>query len=92
MAMRWILPPPVPRVLGYKQITNSGTDKNSVATIGSIPPPMVTDGSRIYFTEEQSSSSEIGQVAITGGDSSRVPTPFPNTAVNGISPDGSDRS
>jgi serine/threonine protein kinase len=90
LAMRWILPPPVPRVLGYKQITNSGTDKNSVATIGSIPPPMVTDGSRIYFTEEQNSSSEIGQVAITGGDSSRVPTPFPNTAVNGISPDGSD--
>jgi serine/threonine protein kinase len=90
LAMRWILPPPIPRVIGYKQITNNGTDKNSVATIGSILVPMVTDGSRIYFTEEpKDGRSEIGQVSVTGGDSTRVPTPFPNTAVNGISPDGS---
>jgi DNA-binding winged helix-turn-helix (wHTH) protein len=80
-----------PRVLNYTQITNDGADKITVLTIGSINPPMVTDGSRIYFTEQQNGAAGvIAQVSVTGGATALVPTSFQNTAVNGISPNGSD--
>jgi DNA-binding winged helix-turn-helix (wHTH) protein/Tol biopolymer transport system component len=83
--------PPTPRVLNYTQITNDGADKITVLTVGSIRPPMVTDGSRIYFTEQQNGANgTIAQVSVTGGATALVPTPFPNAAVNGISPSGSD--
>jgi DNA-binding winged helix-turn-helix (wHTH) protein/Tol biopolymer transport system component len=80
-----------PRVLNYAQITNDGADKITVLTIGSINPPMVTDGSRIYFTEQQNGATGvIAQVSVAGGATALIPTSFPNTAVNGISPNGSD--
>ncbi|MGA8311770.1 MAG: protein kinase, partial [Terriglobales bacterium] len=91
MAVRWSLPLPTPRVLSYTQLTNDGTDKITVLTVGSIQPPMVTDGSRVYFTEEQKGSNGvIAQVSVTGGTTALVPTALPNVAVNGISPSGSD--
>ena len=91
LAIRWILPPPTPRVLSYTQITNDGADRINVVSIGSIQPPMVTDGSRLYFTEQQNGENGvIGQVSVTGGDSALVRTPFSNVAVTGISPSGSD--
>jgi len=86
-----IATPRTPRVLNYIQITNDGVDKNTVLTIGSIQPPMVTDGSRIYFTEEQQGANGvIAQVSVAGGATALDPTPFANVAVNGISPSGSD--
>ena len=82
---------PTPRVLNYTQITNDGADKITVLTIGSIQPPMVTDGIRIYLTEQQhGANGVIAQVSVTGGATALVPTPFTNVAVNGISPGGSD--
>ncbi len=92
MAMRWILPLPPPRVLSYSQITNDGGDKITVTSVGSIQSPMVSDGSRIYFTEEQQgiANGVIAEASVTGGATALVPTPFLNVAVNGISPSGSD--
>ena len=85
------LSPPTPRVLNYTQITNDGADKITVLTIGSIQPPMVTDGSRVYFTEQQKGANGvIAQVSVAGGATALVPSSFPNVAVNGISPSGSD--
>jgi len=85
------LSPAMPRVLNYTQITSDGADKITVLTIGSIQPPMVTDGSRVYFTEQQKGANGvIAQVSVAGGSTALVPSSFPNVAVNGISPSGSD--
>jgi Tol biopolymer transport system component/DNA-binding winged helix-turn-helix (wHTH) protein len=84
-------PLPVPRILNYTQITKDGADKITVVSIGSIRPPIVTDGSRLYFTElRRGASGFIGQVSVTGGETATIPMPFPNVAVLGISPSGSD--
>jgi Tol biopolymer transport system component/DNA-binding winged helix-turn-helix (wHTH) protein len=92
MTALWqFLPLPPPRILNYTQLTNDGADKISVVTIGSIAPPIVTDGSRLYFTEKrEGDKSLIGQVSVTGGETAIIPTPFPNVGVIGISPSGSD--
>jgi Tol biopolymer transport system component len=87
----WASPLPVPRVLNYTQLTKDGTDKINVVSIGSIPPPIVTDGSRLYFSElQRGASGVIGQVSVTGGETAIIPTPFSNVGVLGISPSGSD--
>jgi Tol biopolymer transport system component/DNA-binding winged helix-turn-helix (wHTH) protein len=83
-------PPEALRVLNYTQITNDGADKTTVFSVGSIPPPMVTDGSRLYFTEGHESGSTIGEVSLRGGETEFVSTPFPNAVVAGISPSGAD--
>ena len=92
MTVLWqFLPSPPPRILNYTQLTNDGADKISVVTIGSVAPPIVTDGSRLYFTEKrEGDKSLIGQVSVTGGETAIVPTPLPNVGVVGISPSGSD--
>ncbi len=75
LAMRWILPPAIPRVLSYTRITNDGAEKD-VITVGSIQPPLVTDGSRIYFTEQpKGANGVVAQVSVAGGATARVPTP-----------------
>jgi len=87
----WVWPLPPPRVLNYTQITKDGGDKIEVASIGSIPPPIVTDGSRLYFTEQQrDGSNAIAQVSVTGGETVFISTPFANAGAVGISPSGSD--
>jgi Tol biopolymer transport system component/DNA-binding winged helix-turn-helix (wHTH) protein len=86
-----VWPKPAPLVLNYTQLTKDGNDKISVASIGSIRPPIVTDGSRLYFTELQRDARHvIGQVSVTGGETAIIPTPFPNVGVLSISPSGSD--
>jgi Tol biopolymer transport system component len=91
MAMRWILPPPTPRVLRYTQITNDGAAKFNELTIGSVRPPIVSDGPRLYFTEQKvNASAVIAQISATGGEIAVIPTTFVNVGVVGISPSGSD--
>jgi Tol biopolymer transport system component/DNA-binding winged helix-turn-helix (wHTH) protein len=87
----WVWPAPAPRILNYTQLTKDGADKINVVSIGSIRPPIVTDGSRLYFTElQRGASSVIGQVSVAGGETAIIPTPFPNVGVLGISPNGAD--
>jgi Tol biopolymer transport system component/DNA-binding winged helix-turn-helix (wHTH) protein len=91
LVVLWTSPLPPPRILNYTQITHSGTSKINVVSVGSIAPPMVTDGSRVFFTEEErGGNNAIGQVSVAGGDTILVPTSFPNAGVLGISPSGSD--
>ncbi|MGE5325975.1 MAG: protein kinase domain-containing protein [Deltaproteobacteria bacterium] len=72
-------PLPPPRVSDYVQLTNDARSKF---------PPILTDGSRIYFSEAGDSGWVIMQVAITGGTPVQIPTPFPNNLLADISPDG----
>jgi Tol biopolymer transport system component len=77
--------------LNYTQLTNDGADKINVVSIGSIRPPIVTDGSRLYFTEEQrGAGGVIGQVSVAGGETAIIQTPFANVGVLGIAPNGAD--
>jgi len=88
----WLISTPsAPRVLNYTQLTKDGADKINVVSIGSIRPPIVTDGSRLYFSElQRGDSGVIGQVSVTGGETAIIPAPFSNLGVLGISPSGSD--
>jgi eukaryotic-like serine/threonine-protein kinase len=87
----WLSPSPKPRITGYTQLTHDGKDKVSVLSVGSVPPPIVSDGSRLYFVEGRGLGNfGIGQVSVSGGDTSIVPTAFTNAAPLSISPSGAD--
>jgi serine/threonine protein kinase/Tol biopolymer transport system component len=73
----WPLPPP--RVTGSTQITHDGALKGG----------MVTDGARIFVSETSAGHFILTQVSAAGGETSEIPTPFPNVALAGISPDHS---
>jgi len=77
IALRYLWPLPPPRVTGSRQITQDGTGKFGLAT----------DGSRLYMSRTNGRSVQLMQVAVSGGETSEIPTPFPNVAVFGISPD-----
>ncbi|MGE5326850.1 MAG: protein kinase domain-containing protein [Deltaproteobacteria bacterium] len=78
----WLTRPlPPPKVSNYVQLTNDSRGK---------APPILTDGSRIYFTEPASAGWTIKQVPVAGGTPVQIPTPFPNTQLADISPDGSE--
>jgi Tol biopolymer transport system component/predicted Ser/Thr protein kinase len=66
---------PPPRVAGLVQLTNDGRTK--VAAFTGLPDPMVSDGSRIYFTERVVfPKADLEQVSIEGGEPAPVPIPF----------------
>jgi len=68
LAFRSPLPPP--QILGTSQITNDG--KVKLGGLGGIPPPILTDGSGVYFLEGvESSNPSLAQVSVEGGE----PTP-----------------
>ena len=69
-----------PRVLSVNQITQDNLPKVN----------LFTDGPRLYFTEDVSERSVIGQVSAAGGDVVRVPCPFPYVSIVSISPNRSE--
>ncbi|MGH9651802.1 MAG: hypothetical protein ACRD3I_15220, partial [Terriglobales bacterium] len=77
-------PVPPPRVLGTSQITNDGRPK--VGGIGDIPPPLLTDGGRIYFVQSLATNPMLLQASVEGGETVPIPltTRF-NNLIN-ISP------
>jgi hypothetical protein len=76
----WLSRPlPPPRVLKTTQITHDGAGK-----IG-----LLTDGSRLYITEDISAKQFLVQGSVAGGETSRIDTPFTNSVVSDISPDHS---
>ncbi len=78
----WLMrPPPPPRVSNYVQLTNDSRGKFW---------PLVTDGARLYFTEPSGAGWAVMQVSVAGGTPVEIPTPFPNTQISDISPDGSE--
>jgi len=56
-------PEPPPAVISSLQITNDGTSKRS----------LVTDGTRLYFSEYVSGHSVLMQVSASGGETASVP-------------------
>jgi serine/threonine protein kinase len=72
-------PAPPPRVLATTQITHDGRSKGG----------LLTDGSRLYMAEFNTGNNVLSQVSTKGGDTSVIPTPFPNIRIQDISPDHS---
>ena len=79
-AIVWLLTPSAPvRVKGVKQITRDGFFKSN----------LVTDGSRIYFTQLSTERIKVAQVSTAGGETLALSTPFQNTNVFDINSDHS---
>ena len=76
---RWLTPAPAPRVAESHQITHDGLPKFG----------LVTDGARVYFTENVGGHLVLSQVSAAGGDTSPIPTTFSNVLVSDISPNRS---
>jgi len=51
---------------------------------------LVTDGNRIYFTENPPGGSKVAQVSNRGGETANVNVPFPFAIVNDFSPEQSE--
>jgi serine/threonine protein kinase/Tol biopolymer transport system component len=70
-----------PTILGSVQITKDHSDKYG---------PLVTDGSRVFFSSETSNGVFLNQVSAVGGETVRISTPFRSPVVFDISPDHSE--
>jgi serine/threonine protein kinase len=79
------VPIPPPKVLSSVQITNDGIAKNA---------PIITDGSRLYFSAVVAGAWSPYQVSVGGGQpaplSAHITAPYTFTNLAGISPDGSE--
>jgi hypothetical protein len=84
-ALRPALPPP--RVTSYKQITHDGLPKSFA---GERVANVLTDGSRVYPQENLNGRYVVAQVSAAGGDTAPMPMPFPNVALDNMSPDKSE--
>ncbi len=84
LALAWFFRPtvPPPRVFGVRQLTHDGKPKWSGGTPNM---PLFTDGSRLYFMETNLSDFTITQVSTMGGESERVPVPFPIAGLGDVS-------
>src|SRR5262245_14233665 len=78
-------PLPPPKVTAYTQITRDGLQKGSNGFAS-----LVTDGSRIYFSESVDEQRVIAQVSVTGGETVPIPAPLPAAHVKDISPSRSE--
>jgi len=86
LALAFIFRPtlPPPRITGFTPITHDGQVK---AVFGPVAPIVLTDGARLYIQESVNGRYVIAQVAVSGGDTVVMNTPFPNASLNNISPD-----
>jgi len=78
---------PPPRITGYTQITHDGWQKNS---FGQTTPTVLTDGPRLYIQETVHGRFVVAQVSASGGDTVPIAMPFPNAALDNLSPDKSE--
>jgi len=67
------------RVVDSLQLTSDAHPKSS----------LVTDGARIYFSEEKGGHFVLQQVSTAGGESAPLVVPFPSADIYDISPDRS---
>jgi serine/threonine protein kinase/Tol biopolymer transport system component len=85
----WLLRPslPPPRITGFTQLTHDGWQKNFY---GQAAPTVLTDGPRLYIQENVHGRFVVAQVSAAGGDTVPIATPFPNTALDNLSPNRSE--
>jgi eukaryotic-like serine/threonine-protein kinase len=76
--LAWVLRPtlPPPKVVGSVQITNDQLPKDN----------FVTDGARLYVGETLAGHVVLSQSSTEGGETSQIPTPFPNIQVFDVAP------
>jgi Tol biopolymer transport system component/DNA-binding winged helix-turn-helix (wHTH) protein len=67
-----------PKVLRYTQLTNDGLKKSATVTAA-----LATDGSSIYFGEQDGQQGLVAQVSVTGGNVSTVAR-FQNPNVSAV--------
>jgi Tol biopolymer transport system component/predicted Ser/Thr protein kinase len=87
----YFLRPMVPpaRATGTTRLTQDGAPK--LFMVGDIPPPLLSDGARIYFQDVTNLSNvKLAQVSIEGGESVPVETPFQIFGISDISPNRPD--
>ncbi len=78
----WFRPPlPAPKVLGYTSLTSDRQRKF---------PPLVTDGTRLYFMMPKKTGWTIAEVSASGGETAPVPSHFDDIQLADISPNGSE--
>ena len=75
----WWSMPAVPYVTGIEAITHDGLTKGLA----------VTDGSRVYFCEDEKGHLVLAQVSTTGGEISTIDTPLQVPWLRDIAPDKS---
>jgi eukaryotic-like serine/threonine-protein kinase len=80
--LAWVFRPtlPLPKVVGSVQITSDQLPKQN----------FLTDGARLYLVETIAGRSVLAQVSTEGGETSQIPTPFPNVQVMDIAPNHSE--
>jgi len=83
VALAYLLRPslPSPKLLRTIQLTNDHLRKF---------PIMVTDGSRIYFSEGTNTFATPASVSTSGGEVMPISVPFKGSSILDISPDGTD--
>jgi Tol biopolymer transport system component len=74
-------PLPPPKVVGSVQITKDGQAKF---------PPVLTDGSRLFYMAGAANGAALYQVSIAGGEAAAISTPFFWANLVSISPDGAE--
>jgi eukaryotic-like serine/threonine-protein kinase len=78
----WLRAPlPAPKVLGSTPLTHDRERKF---------PPLVTDGTRLYFIMPKKTGWTIAQVSASGGDTAPIPSHFDDIELADISPNGSE--
>jgi DNA-binding winged helix-turn-helix (wHTH) protein/Tol biopolymer transport system component len=75
------MPRSSPRIRGFTQLTSGGKVHPLCA--------LATDGRRLYFQAADKGRIALAEVSVTGGDSGLIATPFENTFLGDIAPDGS---
>jgi Tol biopolymer transport system component len=77
----WLRTPlPPPRLVAAKQITSDGLPKIA----------FVTDGNRIYFTENPPTRLAAAQVSVGGGETAPIDTPIENPIIVDVSTERSE--
>ena len=78
----WFLAPlPAPKVLSYTPLTHDRERKY---------PPLVTDGTRLYFMMPKKTGWTIAEVSASGGETAPIPSHFDDIQLADISPNGSE--
>jgi eukaryotic-like serine/threonine-protein kinase len=85
----WLFRPTIapPRITAFTQLTHDGWQKNS---FGQTVPTVLTDGPRLYIQENIHGRFVVAQVSASGGESVPIAAPFPNVALDNMSPDRSE--
>jgi Tol biopolymer transport system component len=74
-------PAPVPKVVGYTPLTHDRERKF---------PPLVTDGTRLYFMMPKGTGLTIAEVSASGGETAAVSSHFDDIQLADVSPNGSE--